>query len=130
MHITDQDFRLLFIEPIEPPSATPVLDELTARMVVALHWTKKGILVRNRVVSGYYRDVHICSCGAAGSNQDHLLLVQKPARLTNLLAAHYLAWHREEIPASELAKVKQLKQPTFSFKLDHSEITSPERVTL
>lgn len=129
MHVTDHNDLLMFIEPVSPPSNVPVVDELTKKMVVALKWTKDGIMVKGRVIPGLYRGVHTCTCGATSSNQDHLLLVQDPVRLTNSLASHYLAWHRNEVPESELAKVAQLKQPTFSYRIDMSDIVPPSRVT-
>jgi hypothetical protein len=129
MHVIDQDDLMLFIEPINLPSDTPVVDELTKKMVVALYWSKNGIIVKGRIIPGGYRGVHVCSCGAVSSNQDHLLLVQDPIRLTNSLASHYLAWHRDEIPESELKKVRLLKEPSFSYRLDMNDIANPARAT-
>ena len=52
-----------------------------------------------------YRGTHTCSCGARSDNTDHVI----GARFTtNSLAVHYLAHHRAEVPADELADVLSL----------------------
>lgn len=95
---------LLMIEPKHPASAEPVLDDLTRMAAVALAGAER---------SEYgYRGCHFCSCGALSDNQDHFV---GPDRLiTNSLAAHYLAWHREDVPQSELDKLIALNLPVDS----------------
>ena len=52
----------------------------------------------------------VCACGARSTNVDYLL---PSGFITNYLCVHYLAWHRNEIPRSELDKVASLPH-TFS----------------
>lgn len=88
--------HLLFIEPPGPASAQPVLDELTC--VVA------GVLRGHTKRDVPYMGVHTCVCGAQSGAAD--LLLQPNGGRTNTLAVHYLAHHRDQIPASEMAKVR------------------------
>jgi len=99
------DSGLLFIEPKGSPSAEPLIDELTVKMAEGLRRSKAGVMVDDRLVGGSYRGVHTCRCGVTSSNTDHLL---PNGEVTNSLAAHYLAWHREEVPQAQLDKVKGL----------------------
>lgn len=106
---------LLFIEPSGYTSSTPVLDDLTMKMVSALEKSKQtknfGIIYPN----GYYRagaftkGIHQCLCGV--SSECHDFYLEDIQRATNSLAAHYLAYHREEIPQSELQIVATLPAP-------------------
>lgn len=98
--------HLLFIEPKLPRSAEPVVDEYTRRMAGAL---------RTASPQAAYRGIHHCSCGAASSNCDYVVrIAQRIAGspwhglLTNSLSVHYLAFHRQEVSADELAKVLTL----------------------
>ena len=88
---------LLMIEPQRPASATPVIDEMTRKMTAAY---------RQSTPSQHgYRGVHVCKCGAMSDNRDHYV----NGVLTNSLAVHYLAHHRDEVPETELEKVRNLK---------------------
>lgn len=89
---------LLFIEPKNPASIHPVVDELTQRMAAALNdGTRKGC----------WKGVHTCVCGAESTNCNYLL---SDGQVTNSLAVHYLAYHRDEVPKSELRKVRNLPE--------------------
>lgn len=98
--------HLLFIEPQRPPGVYPVLDGYTVRMVAALRKAKRGTLMGDQFrTGGGWKGVHTCSCGVNSGNCDLLL---ENGMVTNSLAAHYLAWHRDEVPAAELRKVAAL----------------------
>lgn len=97
---------LLFIEPSKPASAEPVIDELTKLMTGALCRSTMGVGCSDGFNIGYsYRGVHTCACGAYSTACDHLL---PGGEITNSLAAHYLAYHRAEIPKDQLKRVRQL----------------------
>lgn len=88
---------ILMIEPLRQTSAEPLIDALTRQMTAA--W-------RQRRDSGYsMRGFHICACHATSDNKDHWV---GPDLLTNSLCIHYLAFHRDDVPAAELDKVRTL----------------------
>jgi hypothetical protein len=101
------DKGLLFIEPQGPASAEPVIDELTKRMAAALNDSVGGTgdTQANFRPGGGWRGWHDCVCGAASSNKNYLL---SDGQVTNYLCVHYLAYHRGEVPESELRKVRDL----------------------
>ena len=100
---------LLYIEPKNLPSKLPVIDEITCTMAHALKEAKTGTANYNdldgdvsfREGSGY-RGFHVCSCGAISSNVDYQL---ENGEVTNSLAVHYLAYHRDEITEVQLHRV-------------------------
>jgi hypothetical protein len=60
---------------------------------------------------------HLHGLQRHSDNRDHFVTTIDGARLTtHSLAIHYLAYHRDEVPVSELAKVERLSatetQPT------------------
>jgi len=91
--------HLLFIEPTGAPSATPTIDHTTRKLVGA--W-------RARRASDYaYGGFHECTgegCRAVSDDSDYWI----DGLMTNSLALHYLAFHRSEVPQSELAKIAAL----------------------
>ncbi len=91
---------ILMVEPSGKPSAIPLIDELTRKMTAA--W-------RRRRDSKYsYRGFHVCACRVCCSdNKDHWV-GNGEGLLTNSLCVHYLAFHRGDIPAEELEKVRSL----------------------
>ncbi|HSX23388.1 MAG TPA: hypothetical protein VLE97_11495 [Gaiellaceae bacterium] len=98
--------HLLFIEPELPRSAEPVVDEYTRRMAGAM---------RSASPQAAYRGIHHCRCGEASTNCDYVVRIAQRISgspwhglLTNSLAVHYLAFHRDEVPPGELAKVLTL----------------------
>lgn len=96
--------HLLFIHPTSPASSTPVIDSLTRRAAAA--W-------RRRLSSPIrYRGRHDCtapSCLAHSDNGVHWVASAGGGILaTNSMLVHYLAFHREDVPAEELAKVLTL----------------------
>ncbi len=87
---------ILMIEPSGQTSVTPLIDELTRKMTAA--W-------RVRRDSDYsMKGFHSCACHATSDNRDHWV----GGLLTNSLCIHYLAFHRQDIPTEELAKVRSL----------------------
>lgn len=89
--------EFLMIEPRGGASAEPVIDEITRK--VARAW-------RMRVsATDAYRGSHTCSCGAMSDNRNHCTF---NGLLTNSLCVHYVAHHRDEIPAEEFAKIAAL----------------------
>jgi hypothetical protein len=95
---------LLFIEPRGPVTA-PVDDELTQAMRSALVTAVPGIWVSENLFrpgSGW-RGFHTCACGARSTGYDYQI---RGGMITNSLAVHYLRDHREEVPETELDKVR------------------------
>lgn len=90
---------IMMIEPAGPASEQPTIDALTRKMAAA--W-------RRSVPRGdgmAYRGVHTCRCGAESGNEDRFI----DGLLTNSLCVHYLAFHRRDVPNSELVKVGALR---------------------
>ena len=88
---------MFFIQPKRPPTAEPLIDELTMRMTSAL---------RNARVPAYqFLGVHACICGAVSDSTNRILA---NGAVTNTLCVHYLAYHRPEVPAAELDAVRRL----------------------
>lgn len=92
--------HILFIEPKHSPT-DPIIDDYTRRVTAA--W-------RARVDSKTrYRGQHSCTgrgCKAMSGNGEHT--VGGGRFETNSLAIHYIACHRAEVPAEELAKIMTL----------------------
>lgn len=93
--------HLLFIEPGTAATPEPQIDGLTKRLAAA--WLGHDV--------GHvgHRHTHKCVCGARSDNRDHYVRMIDGKRLkTNSLAIHYLAFHRAEVPAAEIAKLDLL----------------------
>ncbi len=87
--------RLLYIETDAARDENPVIDDITQKMVAAFRQAEgTGI---------HYRGFHMCSCGAHSTNTDYVL---PSGHVTNSLAIHYLALHREEVPAEQIEIVE------------------------
>ena len=90
------DKGILYIEPSPTTQSQPVIDELTRKMTAAYRQSMRGPA---------FRGIHTCACGAHSDNCEHIL----PNGVeTNSLCMHYLAYHRDEIPAEQIDKVRQL----------------------
>ena len=101
---------LLFIEPRGPKSDKPVVDNLTKRMAAALQRADRGTWrpATGGFMRASWRGIHLCTgayCGEESASQDFQL---QDGQVTNSLCVHYLMWHRDEVPESELEKVRQL----------------------
>ena len=113
---------ILFIEP-KNCSKNPIIDELTIKMFNAMgdHLIKgvvnhKGDFIKGLKTMG----LHECICGKVSRSYDILL---DSGQATNFLSAHYLAFHRDEVPEEELQKVRNLQSsnvinPTDQWKFD------------
>ena len=105
---------LLYIEPQYQKSDFPILDELTQKMAGAFKDYKTGSGYQGHFMQdAMTMGEQTCVCGSKSSNVDYLL----PSNfITNYLCVHYLAWHRNEVPQSELDKVSslpnELSEPT------------------
>ena len=106
------DNLILFIEPKNPPSKHPVIDEATCVMTQALRLAKTGVANYREDASpndfregSGYRGFHVCSCGMISSNCDYLL---PNGEITTSLAIHYLAYHREEVSEEQIKRVLAL----------------------
>lgn len=86
---------LLMIEPQSKIKEEAINDAYTEKMERLLKHAKKG---------PPFRGFHVCACGENSSNYDLYVGGYK----TNSLAAHYLRFHRKEVPISEIEKLKNL----------------------
>jgi hypothetical protein len=89
--------NLLFIEPQGKAAESPFIDDLTRRMTAAYRAAEPG----SRMFCG----VHTCACGAMSAARNYSL---PDRRTTNSLCVHYLAHHRPDVPAEQLARVASL----------------------
>jgi hypothetical protein len=98
------DEHLLMIEP-DGVGGAPIVDELTRRMTAAFR------LSMNSPPDAWNAGWHSCTCGARSDSRDYAVFVGgmngKHLR-TNSLCVHYVAMHRDEIPASEMEKLIRL----------------------
>ena len=112
---------LLYIEPASASSNEPCMDELTRKMVAALQQPLlTGILSRKGTFQEGIasRGRHRCRCGAESTNVDYKL---STGEITNALAAHYLAWHRDEIPVGQLELVRNLPKATTGVDINDTK---------
>ena len=86
---------------IEPQNAAtePIRDDLTAATDILLSLAEKGTA---------WRGWHTCVCGATSGNCDLYVIIGVKKYLTNSLAAHYVACHRDEIPREQMVLVYSL----------------------
>ena len=128
---------LLFIETENKISDKPIVDDLTIAMYNSLrrHIDTGLVVKRNNICSfarGLYTDgYYVCSCGVCSADHDYAVKLNDGSLIyTNGLAAHYLAYHRQEVPNSELEKVKNLAKtldiviPTEADLMDNSYFES------
>ena len=101
---------LLYIEPTTDKSETPTIDAYTRKMTAALKGRvstgvlhQDGTYAKDSSTMGFQR----CSCGATSDVVDYEL---EDLVITNSLCVHYLAWHRQEVPQTELYKVSNLSR--------------------
>ena len=106
--IISKQNTLLYIEPTTQKSETPVMDTTTRKMAAAYaHQRTTGVLDPdgNYETGGSTMGFQRCVCGATSDPVDYEL---ESGYITNSLCVHYLAWHRNEVPESELTKVNSL----------------------
>ena len=92
------DKHLLMIEP-ENPATEPVDDDLTE---IARQIFSSAVSDNIR-----YRGWHTCICGARSDNNNWIL---PDGTITNSLMVHYIECHRQDIPESEIEKLKSKKK--------------------
>ncbi len=98
MHNTSDKY-LLQIHPKTLCTLEPVNDELTGKMERLLSSAKDGTR---------WRGWHLCTgCGEQSGCCDLVV----GGYTTNSLAAHYLRWHRDDVPQSELNKLEAIIEP-------------------
>lgn len=97
---------LLFIEPILHKSDTPVIDDYVRILAASFAKAVTGTISDDQfnIESGYMGH-HNCVCGAGSTAFDYKLTENL---FTNSLAIHYLVWHRQEVPSTELEKIRTL----------------------
>src|SRR5262245_1355844 len=110
------DRGLLYIEPTQPASAEPVLDHLTRKMAAAFR--------KARLSEWGSCGVHECVFGARSTSRDYLL---PNGEVTNSLCVHYVAHHRSEVPAGQLARIEAF---TFGKAKPPAELLQVPEVVL
>jgi hypothetical protein len=109
------DKGLLFIEPGQHASPTPVIDDITRKMCAAFRRAKRSDYA--------YGGVHECLCGALSTACDYRL---PNGDVTNSLCVHYAAHHRPEVPPGQLARIR-----AFPFRGDEPnerELQGPDLI--
>ncbi len=86
---------LLMIEP-QSDATAPVEDRLSEKADEALASTFKGVS---------FRGFHHCICGERSGSSD---LILPNGVITNSLMAHYVRYHRDEVPDTEINKLREL----------------------
>lgn len=89
--------HLLFIEPEHDKSEEPVIDDLSKGLFFVFNTQAEP---NDDATRGFHR----CKCGATSRN---ITFTMPDGRITNSLNVHYLIWHRDEVPESELEKVRE-----------------------
>lgn len=93
------------IEPANSPAGNAVCDEITE----VFRPVFEAAMANRPSWMDCYKGFHECSCGVMSEVFD----VRLPSgHLTNSLAMHYLEFHRDEVPASEIEKVRTLANAT------------------
>lgn len=113
MHRIDHSEFLLFIEPpVAEKLKTPIQDELTQLMRMALEKATPGTSNYSNLDSkatfregSRFKGTHVTACGQRSANVDYLL---ENGMITNSLAPFYLEYYRYSIPESEMEKIKEL----------------------
>lgn len=121
---------LLFIHPSGKPSDTPIFDSIFLKLYYALHvlQTEIGVCDEEGFSLGTCtKGVHDCTgegCSSSSKSHDYKIHGTGGNYLyTNSLSLHYLAYHREDVPQSELDKIQQiLAEPPQDFQTPDKEI--------
>ena len=113
MHDISNEY-LLQIEPEGNTSSYPTDDELTKKMELLLSSARDGTR---------YRGWHTCSCGEKSGYCDLII----PGYITNSLAAHYLRWHRHDVPLGEQEKLSSIMMlEDNDLQSDQEEVVAAE----
>ena len=112
------EIGLLFVEPKNFCSKSPIIDSLTRKMTAAFRTA-----THPNACMGW----HDADCGAESDAYFHLI---DDKFQTNSLCIHYLAFHRDEIPQCELDKVASLthgeQEPTEEELQPIDELDRPK----
>jgi hypothetical protein len=126
MHRADKSKYFLFIEPdARKKSSTPNDDELTLSLQAALAQSEKGTSdytnlkdTKGKFTAGAgYRGFHFCEDGETSDVYDYRL---PNGLITNSVSVHYVRFYRDQIPDTEMAKLKDLHQYMQKHKKDES----------
>jgi hypothetical protein len=111
--LIDHHKILLFIEPKNIGSAEPLLDALTYKLLNAMRTSvKRGIVTSDgEFHEGMStRGVHYCTgCSNKDIHSAANDCLLECGLATNYLAVHYMAFHRDEVPFSEIEKIALLR---------------------
>ncbi|MBU0540693.1 hypothetical protein KKF59_02405 [Patescibacteria group bacterium] len=110
-------YDLLRIVPKNNALDTPVIDQLTSMMTAALR--------KCRRVSCEH-GITTCSCGVRDSGEELILQGETGSLITTSLCVHFLAFHRDEVPSIELAKVANLRYGTAEPTVE--ELVYPQAI--
>lgn len=104
---------LLYIEPKRPPSKRPTSDWYVKKMIEAMKRVKEtgGFSKEDSsfIPGDRTKGWHTCSCGATSSNVDYLVSVSPHPVVTNSLCIHYLQYHSDEIPQTDLKTIQLME---------------------
>ena len=97
--IIDNNRGLMFIEPTGTDPRGPIMDELTLKAQEVFDRCDEDVMSATR---GW----HICT-GCNKANSTNVVYNTPKGRVTNSLLAHYVEYHRNEIPAQEMKKLME-----------------------
>lgn len=112
-------YDLLRILPKNSASEIPLIDQLTRQMTAALR--------KCRRVSCEH-GITTCACGVRDSGEELILQSKVGGFITTSLCVHFLAFHRDEVPQLELAKVANLSYGEAEPTAD--ELAYPQAIGL
>jgi hypothetical protein len=116
--MTDHVRKILYVTPQRP--ATLVLDALTRRSVAMLRAASGPY--GGRVFRGYHR----CQCGAKSGNFDLSVSWSGETYVINHLAAHYVAYHRDDVDPGTLEIVASYPDIVTLELIRDEELQIPE----
>lgn|SRR4030067_446725 len=112
MHTTKHPY-LMQIEPRHGKSELPVEDEFTFIMEELLTDGTNGVYQDGKFILGdNWRGCHVCICGERSGCSD---IKVGSGHITNSLAAHYLRWHREDVPQLEFYKIRNIHPMVYGL---------------
>jgi len=105
---------LLYIEPTGAKSAAPIIDEITIKLFYALldaiNGKNTGCLDVDK--NNKFSFLQGCVCDVESSDTDYVITDGPHKYITNYLCVHYVAYHRSEVLANEIEKIKKLTTPS------------------
>lgn len=108
---------LLYVHPSKKAAEQPMLDELTTKILWACrNRIGRGVLLQNGefVKNLSTKGVHHCTGCGGFIHSEASDVVLPNGLITNTLAVHYVAHHRGEVPADDLAKIMSIESPENS----------------